>query len=823
MTVENTRNKSGPYNVTGTSGAFPRDFKVLDESHVRVIRVRGGIETDITTGVGHTGIGDASGSVVVSGGLAPGDQLYLLRAVPELQLSDYNDQGRVRPEQVESDFDLQAMMLQDLSERQSRALTLGVSAEISGEEALQAAIEAPIYATAAHEAAQAALASVQAAQDAAAAAGQAAADQVAGQVEAAQGAATTAGQAAAAAALSATAAAAAVEWSIPSIGSLRASTQSFPVGEILRTRSEGFAFEVIGATASADLTTAGGVSLRALPDAEGFVHIEQFGAIPDGNRLTGTGTDNTAAIRRAFRTQHHIIIGRGTYRVTQPIWNVVENRIVKGSGMGVLASSRETIRFFNPPSCILATDTATRRVITRRRYRASAADPNDAPLSAVIENWGGGTVYQNFSIELFCDYSNESQTNLGANWDIGFFNGCRGSTGLEYVSILGYFRRYGCLWDGTDAFSIPNHLDPEGNAILINGPSGFGYPAPGQPGGTTIRASGADHCWMKHCEVRGGRVGRGILGADRTRTGAPYYDYLTGQTYDDFRGGSGSSDFRSTDCSIFGPQHHSGYRLQNPIGWGSPLTVAGMDAETDLAPAAQHIDWWASNNTQGGPGNSARGMVFNDLRYVSWEMFVTRHGACHEVYYGPRVWTETGDGMYTVRDTSGTIITNTYDDVMRSYGVLATNDLTGVLRWENIATHNAFQRWVRDWRWTWIRDRAGREQGPRKRIVPIAADGTATVAFAETDGLLQIVGRRSNGVSLAAISGMVFVDADNSPRANVIASTADTVFQTIGSSAGMADVTAGSLGIQARTDGTVRFYNKHSSGDIELMLTLVAS
>ncbi|SET74811.1 sialate O-acetylesterase [Paracoccus homiensis] len=137
MTVESTKNKSGPFNATGAGGTFPRDFLILDEDHLRVIRVRGEIETDLTAGVSHTGIGEASGTVVVSSGLRAGDQVYLLRSVPNLQRSDYNAQGRVRTDQVETDLDLLEMQIQDHGEVLDRALVVPVSEEMPGEEAMR--------------------------------------------------------------------------------------------------------------------------------------------------------------------------------------------------------------------------------------------------------------------------------------------------------------------------------------------------------------------------------------------------------------------------------------------------------------------------------------------------------------------------------------------------------------------------------------------------------------------------------------------------------------------------------------------------------------
>lgn len=154
MTVSSAKSKAGPYVATGSSQTFPRDFLVQNAAHVRVIRARDGVETDLTSGISHTGIGTASGTVTITTGIQAGDVIYLLRAVPKLQLSDYNSQGRVSPEQVERDFDVAMMALQDIAEQQARALTLGVSSDLSGEDALRAIVQAPGMVTAAAEAAQ---------------------------------------------------------------------------------------------------------------------------------------------------------------------------------------------------------------------------------------------------------------------------------------------------------------------------------------------------------------------------------------------------------------------------------------------------------------------------------------------------------------------------------------------------------------------------------------------------------------------------------------------------------------------------------------------
>lgn len=146
MTVESAKNKSGPFNVTGTSGTFPRDFLIRDPSHLRVIRVRNGVETDLLTGITHTGMGTPSGNVTVTAGIASGDKVYLLRSVPHLQRTDYSNQGKVHPEVIEGDLDLQTMQMQDLAEERARTLKVGVSSELSGEDALLFVLKAPEYA-----------------------------------------------------------------------------------------------------------------------------------------------------------------------------------------------------------------------------------------------------------------------------------------------------------------------------------------------------------------------------------------------------------------------------------------------------------------------------------------------------------------------------------------------------------------------------------------------------------------------------------------------------------------------------------------------------
>lgn len=582
-------------------------------------------------------------------------------------------------------------------------------------------------------------------------------------------------------------------------------------------RAGDYTFEVAASGATDhDFTSAQGIKLYARPDSHGFVDVRQFGAVADGNRLTGAGTDNTNAFRKAFATPYNINLGYGTFRVTGTIQNLIENRKIKGAGRGMITSAPIGDRlYFNAPTCILATgDTPTRRVITRRKYRASASDDNDPQMAAVIENWGAGSTFLDFSIELYCDYTDDSPTNLGANWDVGFFNGCRSTVGTDHVSILGYFRKASFYWDVTDAYGIPNLLDIYGDPVP--------FPTAGDDDGPEYgRGSGADGCWMRSCEARG-RLGRVILGADTSRTGADYYDWVTELTYDDFRGGSGTSDFRSTDC-VMRAEHHSNYRMQDPIGYGvsSTLTYSNMMLEDDFAPGAQHIDCWQANSADAsGPAPAARGIVLDDLRYVSREIFRTRLGQIKELYFGPRTWSESNGTPAKFYDTAGAdIYSNRGDETRHVYGHLCTNEYTGVVKWENTVS-SIFTQWVYDWKWTHFTDRTGRSRNPSQGFqeIPAGVSYNIPVGQLRPGGFIDLMaGGIGNNVPLQNASAKLWFDVASSPNltdggflgSNVQLAAPDTTPNN-------QTVAEGEIAFSAWSDGTIRVKNRHAAGDIIL-------
>ena len=114
MTVPSASNKSGPYVLDGVASVFARTFLIVDADHLAIIRTENGVKTEITTGFIIDGVGNFTGNVTISPALT-GGTVTLVRRVPNSQETDYSNQAKVAPAQVENDFDLVVMQIQDLA------------------------------------------------------------------------------------------------------------------------------------------------------------------------------------------------------------------------------------------------------------------------------------------------------------------------------------------------------------------------------------------------------------------------------------------------------------------------------------------------------------------------------------------------------------------------------------------------------------------------------------------------------------------------------------------------------------------------------------
>jgi hypothetical protein len=131
MTISSATNKSGPYTENGVTDTFAYEFKIEDESHVKVVRATAGVETilTLTTDYTVTGVGDDAGGNVVVNTPVSGSTLTLVLNVPFTQELNLENQGAYYAENVEAALDLSVQRDKQLAEQLSRAVIVPVSTD----------------------------------------------------------------------------------------------------------------------------------------------------------------------------------------------------------------------------------------------------------------------------------------------------------------------------------------------------------------------------------------------------------------------------------------------------------------------------------------------------------------------------------------------------------------------------------------------------------------------------------------------------------------------------------------------------------------------
>lgn len=130
MTVE-TQTNIVTYLGDGVTTEFPFNFPVLDETHLGVFvqLISSGAQTAV--GFTVTGIGNPEGgSVTLLSAPSNGYRVIIVRIVPLTQELDVLNQGGFYPENVENEFDLQTMGLQQLDEEIGRSLRVPIGDEM---------------------------------------------------------------------------------------------------------------------------------------------------------------------------------------------------------------------------------------------------------------------------------------------------------------------------------------------------------------------------------------------------------------------------------------------------------------------------------------------------------------------------------------------------------------------------------------------------------------------------------------------------------------------------------------------------------------------
>ena len=324
----------------------------------------------------------------------------------------------------------------------------------------------------------------------------------------------------------------------------------------------------------------------------------------------GNGTtlpDATAAVRAAveYAEDNRIdLLLQRFYRVTGEI-EVKQPLNIKGIGPGG-GYGDDGLIDYKPRSGLVATGNFAKRIRTRRLFRGSAAAPQDAPLSCVINVQAENCHFENFCVFKDFDPDDMSPTNYGGLCDIGVFVGCRVHFVMRHVHILGYFEEAGLWNDVTQSFNMPRFPDLNGNEY-----------------DRVFHMSGGDGLTLEKCYIRGARWAVRTMGASpkigQTTYTDPYYDQILGTTVTDNRGRFGFSDTTAIACSFYGTDHHSNWRRANPTGNYVTDTVAG---------GVMWIDGLAGNAS-----GRIQGMRFLSCRFASFEAYRVRLGLVNRAQF----------------------------------------------------------------------------------------------------------------------------------------------------------------------------------------------
>ncbi len=352
------------------------------------------------------------------------------------------------------------------------------------------------------------------------------------------------------------------------------------------------------------------------------VNVKDFGAVGDGHH------DDTAAIQAAIDSGKNVFIPMGVYLCGRELELKTKGQIITGAGAGAgyRSGNINTVISYFDISTLLFKDPvdglAAKKIRTRVRYRGSASDPQDDPISVCLNVQAEGVVLSDFAIRLKTDVSEfdreqisiidpatatETQRqflvaqskNLGANWGVGVFVGTRTQVKLNRVNVIGYFREANVWLDSTNGHNMPRFPDLNGNA----------YPSDNVDGG-------ADGFTAKDCMLFGGLWGMRVqgpepkAGSDAYETN--YYDELSGGLVRDRRGSFGCSDLYLEGCQIYGPQHYSHLRRVDMTEVGDP--VANVEKG-----GAFSIGGMASNGT-----GRIHGHRYINCRFASNAPFVVR-------------------------------------------------------------------------------------------------------------------------------------------------------------------------------------------------------
>jgi hypothetical protein len=383
-----------------------------------------------------------------------------------------------------------------------------------------------------------------------------------------------------------------------------------------------------------------GVPARNLVYGLTYVTPKMFGAKGDASEVTGLGTDDSDAVIAAIRfcEENNVKLVLDTkYLCTKEI--CVRKKIdIEGNGAGN-GYGDVALTQYSMKSGLVFNGTGPKRVRTRVKFRATEADPSDDPISVGLNIQAEYVSLKDFCVYLWFDRTDNSPTNLGANWDVGLFNGCRVHMSMDKVHVLGYWRE-ACAWvDVTRASNLPEFDDPDGNPYLVG----------------TVN-NGCDGLTINKCYLRGSKWALRIQGARPKSGELTYSDPYLGIGPSDGRGRFGASDVTVIASSLYGAEHHSNRRT---------FDITGNTADENQA-GVMWIDGLSSNLS-----NKIQGMRFFSTRFASFEAFRVKLGNVNRPqFHGCHIEPRPGGGRM---DALGNLIDTGDYTTPISYGQVAVD------------------------------------------------------------------------------------------------------------------------------------------------------
>lgn len=376
----------------------------------------------------------------------------------------------------------------------------------------------------------------------------------------------------------------------------------------------------------------------------GYVSVADFGAKGDGM------TDDSAAIQAAIDTGQPVYLPKPDvfYKLTKELLFTTAGQKFygPGPGYGLSSSSGSIVPVYQPYCGLKWFGKGQRYLMTRRRPRNGAADPEDDPLSVCINIQAEGVKLEGFSVLLDDDFSETSPGKSGAEWDVGIFNGCRVGLKTVDVHIIGYHRVANYYQDVTRAASLPEFSTPDGIRF---------------PRGTVL--SGADGTKHVRPVWAGGRYAEVILGAI-DGDGGMYYNEETGQPVKDGRGGFGSSDYTVQDGHLAGGIHHSNVRWTDPVAPLDPVAEG-------FSSGCQYIDARA-----GISASRITKLSYDRCRFESKEPFLCRLDRVGVIRYISPQWEWRNR---KVIPAAGGAPVNPSDTKKHGYGAVSATERTGTV------------------------------------------------------------------------------------------------------------------------------------------------